>query len=300
MELENTYVTLIKNIIEKFDYNYTTTTSLQNIIKSFDELSTNEKEKHGEYINLIKKVIFSYGDQTKRLSDHQVNGILELLRGSLVYLPRGKYTSEPPTQEVDAFTTLINNIIKGFFINYTTIHSLQDIIFMFRSFRSEQLLGHLHHLKLIEDTIKSFGNDGDKMLTEKQSRTMLKVLRNENNKHPCDHRKYIPYVYTSPTKVEKFDFDDVIHEVVFNLLSNLNRDISGSGLTLNIVDYFEVMEMLMQDDFNKYNNISTEIRECLQLHGWTPKSEKTLGGFRTEPKRAELVQGIQGIYDTYF
>lgn len=99
----------------------------------------------------------------------------------------------------------------------------------------------------------------------------------------------------SKKKVVKFDLNDVISSVVLNLVGNLNRDVLDSNLTEFIEEYCDTVNDIMQEDPYKYIDITTEIKECLEYHGW-----KIGHGFQRQPKRLALVADLELITSSYF
>ena len=110
-------------------------------------------------------------------------------------------------------------------------------------------------------------------------------------------------IYHNYINNKKPDFgeDDVIFSIVFGLLINMNRDTTGSSLTNYILEYLESIEILLEsDDEKRYVDITRNITRCLENYGWICKNANTLGGFKTEPKRVELVKDLEKIVNLYF
>lgn len=94
--------------------------------------------------------------------------------------------------------------------------------------------------------------------------------------------------------IVKFDLNDVISSVVLNLLSNLNRNVLDSNLTEFIEEYSDTVNIITQEDSRKYFDITSEIRVCLENHGW-----KIGHGFQRQPKRISLVADLELIINKY-
>jgi hypothetical protein len=102
-----------------------------------------------------------------------------------------------------------------------------------------------------------------------------------------------------PIKKLDSEDDEVISEVVFLLLTELGSN-SGSGLTIPVYNYFEVIEGILESDVKRYEPITNDIKMCLIKHGWKCKNENTVGGFHTQPNKVNLTDDLTMIINKYF
>lgn len=324
--MESTFLITIKEIIEKFDCEYPTIVSLQKIVEKIDILPQEEKIQNYTYIAPIKDVISSYGKEKKRLTDTQANRILDLLRSAHlnISMTKSKLITFPT---VHTFPIAIKEIIDKFDVEYDTVGSLDQIIEMIDKLPSEQLIKYKEHITKIKSTINEYGKSKDRSLSSKQSKRIFKILIDSIPAKLMDRKihyntnynlssvgqlkfpppVHIPYydsdgyrvIHDYPVAVKKFDSDDQISGTVLSLLTDLNRNTLGSTLNTFVVEYFGVVKFLLEDDYNRYKDITNEIEECLQLHTWKCKTDTSAGGFHSEPNRSALVEDLEKIVNKY-
>lgn len=100
--------------------------------------------------------------------------------------------------------------------------------------------------------------------------------------------------------VKKFDDNDIICEIVFGLLTNLNRNMMASSLTEYVMEYFEIISVILEGNKNKYQEIASDIQIMFKRHGWKSRSKTSLGGFHTAPNREKLSLDFNDIVNKYF
>jgi hypothetical protein len=286
-----TYLCVVKKIIENFEYDYPTVGSLQNILHQINHLSVDEKLKYQTYIFSINEAIANCGSDNKRLTDKQANNILGLLRGSVLFIPL------PNNKLVcvdNSFYLTIKELLDTF--DYETVGSLQGIIVKIESYVTiKESEKHHKSITEINRIIKSFGKNYSRALTEWQRSVIFKVLEDSITYKSPTIVKNDPTTFKLHTivKKEKFPPDDIIHEVVYNLITKLTNDVMASSITTYVVDYLEVVKYLLEGDLDRYNNITSEINECLKDHNWQ-------NGFQKEPNREALLIDLQEIANDYF
>lgn len=234
---------------------------------------------------------------------------------------------------------LFEDLVNTFSCNHnTSIQELYNFIEELDKLPDYEKDTHHLHIELIRNTVKGYGkltDDTKKFtLTDKQIDRFKLALHNK-----CDRKKKrmsdpstmiariqhlssmpslspiyppnpygfnfsqddnpLPGVYAN--NKPDFDEDDVIFSIVFELLINMNRDTTGSSLTNYILEYLKSIEILLEsNDEKRYCDITRNITRCLENHGWICKNANTLGGFKTEPRRVELVKDLEKIVNLYF
>lgn len=226
------------------------------------------------------------------------------------------------------FRVVIKDIIKEFRYQYLTVNSLHKIIEKLKNISFQEIEKYRSHIVLIEGTINNYGND-DKMLTYIQRTNIIELLerclllnpkcsqhennfiaspfegsniQNESNniKSIVEFESLEENLYYETPKIEKFELDDIIVEVVFGLLSNLSRKVMVSTLTVYVLDYFESSDRIIESHVDKYQHITSEIRKCLETHGWKCKTIESAGGFQSEPSQKSLLIDLEKIINRYF
>lgn len=221
-------------------------------------------------------------------------------------------------EPVNTFPELIASVLVNFERTYTTTGSLRDLNKLLDSLPDEEVLIHNTHICEIKLAISALGKF-DRIITNKQFYILTKALKNGSG-YTREKQKYgsgecvilkrdelydIQYHDNLPEAGKelfavKYETDDIVSETVFTLLSNMNRNLMGSTLNSYVYDYFAMMELLLNEDYNKYFKIHGEIKSCLMKYGWKCKDEKTEGGFQTEPLRFEMCKSLEEIVNKYF
>lgn len=92
----------------------------------------------------------------------------------------------------------------------------------------------------------------------------------------------------------KFDNDDIISETTLRLLTTLNSNILSSGITVCILDYLEILDVVLLENHQKYNRFYEDVLTMLQNNNWVKDR-----GFMKEPKRESLVADLNKIVTNY-
>lgn len=138
---------------------------------------------------------------------------------------------------------------------------------------------HVRDIEKIVLTIQSFG-DPQVQLTQNQIHTLLSLLTIELNGIPVKDNKII----------EKFSREDVVIVTTLELLNNLIRNVMSISITNQILEYLDIIDMVMLEDNEKYCYIYGEIIRALQSQGWE------IGhGFQREPNVKELILSLDKI-----
>lgn len=155
----------------------------------------------------------------------------------------------------------------------------------------------------LKDVMKSFTYHGPKIIDNINKEKGTFTFMGLNHYDPTafgsitqpemNFRNRIP-----PKIIKKFDRDDIIFGIVYDLVTDLSRDVMSSTLTLFIVKYFELIEQL--PNIENYLDITSEITKCLQKHAWKCKNSFSTGGFQTSPNTKSLLHDIKQITDQYF
>lgn len=212
------------------------------------------------------------------------------------------------------FTALIEKVIGELKDEYKTLGSLSRIMEQIQTLPTDEQIKHSGKIVKIKGIIKGYNIHDDRALSVRQYNTLQKVLEevlygpkklSKSTRWPYS-TSYTNYninpmpIYNQVVTVIKFDLDDIICGIVFNLIADLNQGSMGSTLTLVIMDYFEVIESVLADDPIKYKDITSEIKTCFEKHGWKCKSDKTAGGFQTAPNPTALATDLNAIINRYF
>lgn len=212
--------------------------------------------------------------------------------------------------------SILQKVVNGIGKQYTTVSSLQKINDDLDSLPlSEQTL-YKEKIISIKSTLNEYkyGN-GDETLKDsntgrlfRQFECYIDSIQKFSDPRLVNYSNYSkkePGIISidqvkkdrrnSEKKVVKFDLNDVISSVILNLLGNLNRNVLDSNLTEFIEDYFDIVIDIIQEEPRKYFDITSEIRLCLETHGW-----KIGHGFQRQPKRLDLVADLELIANKYF
>lgn len=198
------------------------------------------------------------------------------------------------------FNRLIETIIYELKVKYQTGSSLHEIIEQIRNLPVEEQISNQESILKIEAAIKQHEND--EFLTLQQYNSINRILEevayeatNMVFKRLCDSNIISDY-----SNSKKFDNDDIISDIVFGLFSNLSQNVMSSSLSGYISEYFETVELTLNDQPDIYQGITLDIKECFEKHGWKCKTETSLGGFQTSPNQLCLVSDFHKIIDKYF
>lgn len=279
--MENsTFRAVIKSIIHEFDNEYQTVSSLQKIIKKLQTITFEESIKYRSDIMMIVSSIKNYGNEDTKLTRQQSMKICELLEESLL-------SDFKPRQYKDA--QVLNDTNSDYNPNRLWNQNYLN------SRRPPSPSENKLDLSPLKEDCKSAKSTKVKKLDHLNA-------ENFGNKFPQvnEYRPFKPNQYYNDVIIKKFDSDDVIGEVVFALLTNLSRDVMVSTLTGYIIDYFETVYPIMELDLDKYFDITSEIRKCLENNGWRCKTVESAGGFQSEPNRQTLINNLSAIVDKYF
>lgn len=317
-----TFTSVVKEGIRSLDMKYVSVGTLQSITEKINGLPQEEKDKYENPIVLIKEKIrqatnFATNVNTE-ITAYRILDIRSSLNQALLY---------EPAIPTNTFHGLINGVIKVFHDEYDTVGSLDRIIAKIEALPQEQQTKYDERITKIKSTIKGYGEFKDRTLSSKQTNRILKVLREAVPvpSNVIDHNKLLnsnysghsiqrfsplsqlnttnynttPYL-TLEKKVVKFDTNDQIFQVVFTLLTDLSSFTLSSTLTTYVQTYYVLVNILLEDNFYKYKDITDEIEGCLQKYGWKCKDSKSEGGFQTIPNQEDLVKDLKKITDKYF
>lgn len=293
----SSFIELCHDIRNKYDNECLTGATLKNILQSVQNLPMEEQIDNQPQIIKIIYHLKSYTNVNKVLTKEETQDVLNLF-------PKNK-----------SFNTIIKNIMDDFSV-YTTVGSLDNIIMKIESLSQKEQNKKAADIDKIKRTIHEYGNK-DRSLSNKQSNRLLKVLSDcipskfQIVPNPSVVPNYNaiskPYYntlskpnYNTLSKPPKFEADDQISEIVYMLITNLNRDTLGSSLTNYVVDYFVYVNILLEDNYNRYKDITEEIKKCLRNHSWQCESDTSAGGFYSEPNATQLVNDLQTIINKYF
>lgn len=242
-------------------------------------------------------------------------------------------------QNFDGFNAIVNQLIceigKSSNVSAKSIHFISS---HFNNISSNEQNKYSLKIKEIQNTIKGYNINGniDFNLTSKQTNTLFELLKSAvNNPYEpyfknkksnvtinnevyydnfddywknkkANNLSYPSFYNNNNTNInnsQQFDTDDIIFPVVFNLLTNLSKDVMGSTLTTFVAEYFDTLSLYLstEENLNKYFNLTQEIEKCLEKYGWNyPSNDSSIKCFCTEPNRIKLVEDLQTIVNNYF
>lgn len=271
-----TFVSIIDEIIKDFYIKYMTVGSLQKITEILDPSKYPEYE---EYICVINKTIKEYGKANRRLTNIQVKQFTNLLR---------KYKNAIAIK--NTFSYVVKDILNNFDRTYQSKESLSNV---FDVLLEEEKIKYSDKIQSFYDTL----NESDELNNDQRRRLKIQLATYKNPPYCYKGFENIPI--RKDEKAPKLDSEDIISSVIFLLITEISCGL-GSGLTIPVYDYFDVIDDIIQIDYNKYNPITSEIKECLVKHGWRCKNKETNGGFYTEPNKSNLVDDLSTIINEYF
>ena len=205
--------------------------------------------------------------------------------------------------EAPTFLSVIDKIISEFDTQYTTIESLQQIVLDLDSLSKAT---HQDKIDVLQRIIREYGKV-NKRLTDKQSKKLLNLLiKYRDSFKPKENKPFIsgnrfnktayyeklPATYSEPVVI--FD-DSVISEVVYLLLTNLSRDTLSSSLNEFVLEYFDVIDAVLEGAPQRYYELTKIIKGILEDHGW-----KMGSGFQREPNQTSLVYTLDVVIKKYF
>ena len=91
-------------------------------------------------------------------------------------------------------------------------------------------------------------------------------------------------------RVDLSKLDSQIVTIIFNLLNELSHDVVTSGVTVPILEYFNLITALSVDR-PELPTLLEPIQKILQSHGWTD------GGFYSAPNRVLLLEDLHSVID---
>ncbi len=286
----STFSELSINIVNQYENSCMTGSSVKKILQQLDNLPTQERLTNQKSVIPIIYKLKCYNNENKVLTNEETKEIVNLFKVNC-----------------NTFHFIIKEIIKNFH-EYDTVHSLNLIIVKLDNMSQDQQIKYTEDITKIKRTINEYGKK-DTTLSTKQSKRLLKVLSDiipskiQSAPIPKSEIKYTyndKPNYNAVSKPAKFDGDDQISEIVYMLLTNLNRDVLGSSLTNYVADYFVYVNILLEDHYSKYIDITEEIKRCLCNHTWQCESDTSAGGFYSEPDAIKLVHDLQTIINKYF
>jgi len=304
----DTYDTIVKRIIDEFDYRFHSILSLHNLLQTIESLPTYEKTTHEFHISALRTIVNSYGTENKRLTDFKANEVICALKSSL---------GAPSNTSSDLFVAMIDEFTREF-SKYTTISSVRNIIVKLAALPTEIKQRHLDHYNSVTGVIISYGNV-DKPLTFHQSTKLMRILNGEDDKKPpkspnvytkicntniCDvleqnTNSFPVYIPGHGENNSKLSQDDLLYEIMCSLQQELMSSV-GSGITMHIVNFFESCELILENESSKYDRIMKDIKNHFEQCGWKLKNETSAGGFQTAPNSTKIINGIVRIMDAYF
>lgn len=230
----------------------------------------------------------------------------------------------------DTFSTLVGRIVEDFEHKSSTIGSLQLILEQIDGLPREETAKYDSHIAIIRKTIKEYGKE-DKRLTDRQANKLVNILRksikstsllsdagsslplksftartSSNNRFQLYDQPMFSTssrtVRWSENYIKKFESNDVIFAVVFNLLINLSQNVMSSTYNTSVIEYFEILSPILEEDPDRYLDLTSDIQKCLQKHGWDCTGNATVGGrgFTSDFDHPVLVDNLQKIIDKYF
>lgn len=179
-----TFIDLVQKIINEFYGFYTSMRLLQNIIERIEKLPMEEQLAHQKSIEGIKNTIKGY-HYLYGINDHLTYERLRPLYYKLYYsIPGNLVNYNPGNNDIlnpvvpkTTFADLIESLIKGFYLQYTTMESLQSIIKRLDQLPAEEQRAHQTSIDDIKNTIKGYQyHHGDQKLTSKQQKTLYHKL----------------------------------------------------------------------------------------------------------------------------
>lgn len=71
-------------------------------------------------------------------------------------------------------------------------------------------------------------------------------------------------------------------------------------VTKFIIEYFDTINLIFDEDKNKYQGLASDIQMCFVKHGWKCKSNTSSGGFYTASNHQTLLSDFNTIVNKYF
>jgi hypothetical protein len=216
----------------------------------------------------------------------------------------------PATSFFDIIHTTLGRLSND---EYSTVESLQTILISINNLPIESLTRYDNRINRIRKLIKGF--NGPRLLTSRQKDTLTRTLieisktiieKTEDKVHTTIYRHGSTTYFTSTTPssfyrsdeetcTEKLtdDCDSAISQVIFTFIIDLSRDVMTSTLNTFVLEYFNTMELFLNENSERYSKIADDFAVCLSKHGWEE-------GFVKEPKIKDLVLDLENIANKYF
>ena len=313
-----TFVSVVTEILNNYSAITASKESLQGIVKMFDTLSREEEVENNAKIKSILDTMSEYDKFTGEITRKQIETLHTQLKtyrdypqckvtnyGGMLVLPEVKcykgFQNIPVRK--DGYDTLDDALAKlnpgDSFVNYH--HNLNKIKNYNCNSDEEEQRKKENRLRKLWCGDQPFNASDDNCKFDDER--LNKLWRGETWTDAVKTTQHIDGNGFKITHefVKKLDLqdDEVISEVVFFLLTELGSN-SGSGLTVPVYNYFDVIEGILESDTQRYEPITSEIKMCLIKHGWKCKNDDTVGGFHTQPNKIGLIDDLTMIINKYF
>ena len=158
-------------------------------------------------------------------------------------------------------------------------------------------------IEVLLNTIKGFGQDTLEkgVLTNRQCARVRKVIEKYLGKPRATYKvtgeipSSVPPVgvgttipYRNNRTIDLDLLSDQALALVMNLISALQSDRLSSGLTMPVLEYFELLAVLSEDDPEVKDHLDL-VSQILKKHGWTS------GGFTGPPNQDQLVADLRAL-----
>ena len=271
---KTTFLSIVNYILNNYSAVTASKESLQKTVKMFETLSEEEKIENSAKIKSVLDTVGEYDKFTGEITHNQTTKLHTQLK---------TYRDYPDCKVVN-YNGMLTVPEVGYYKGFQNIPLRKD----------DNTLNEALD-KIREPSFVNYHHD-------KGEKRLQKLWCGDQ---PIDGLKTTQHIDGNGFRVtheivnKKLDIEDIISEIVFLLLTELGSN-SGSGLTIPVFEYFEVIDGILESDIEKYEPITSEIRMCLIEHGWKCKDKDTVGGFHTQPNKDALVGDLGEIINKYF
>lgn len=191
--------------------------------------------------------------------------------------------SSPTKNFADFISKLVSNLDNK---KYQTTSSLYEVIKEIDRLPNDVRKKHIKDIEKIVVTIQNLGDPQTK-LSQNQIDKLVSVL-NFDIKEEGIKEEPINNMHLKLSK------DDIMVETTRQLLVNLNENMLSSNVTNHVLEYLDIINMILLENDEKYGKFYDDIMLVLMEQGW-----KKDHGFMREPNKIKIGEELDRILILY-
>ena len=207
---------------------------------------------------------------------------------------------------MDRYLNIVNNTLDNI-ENFTNINSYKKLLTQIDDLPTSERNKNKEHIDILVDLINRLESCTPKgsSLSYIQHYALIKALGSiftnfDVSTHigrlPEDKTLLVEHKQNQHCKLNK---EEEMYSVIYDLKDNINKNVLSSQISAFIFDYLTISNMLLEDnDF--YYDIVDAVNKVLTDNKWTNPSDKTAGGFLSEPNINNISKGLDHVLQYYF